>query len=691
MKIETAREETVSNLPTAKKFSITASAKAFQILSSGIYENKKEAIVRELSCNAYDSHVQAGMADTPFVVHLPTMFEPFFSVEDFGVGLSEEEVYNVYTTYFESTKTDSNDVIGALGLGSKSPFSYTDSFTITACKDGTMAVFNASIGSSGEPEVVKMYDRPWVGSNGVKVEVSIAERDTHAFHTAASEVFSWFKVKPSLNKELFYSVSEDVLESLEKYGYHIGEKDSSASRAKVLMGNVAYDLHLADIKFTLGEPLDRFLDHLSRLSSKLYLTVPIGDADVAASRETLSLDERTKENLAKHIDKIRENFKDTVEQKVKTYSTIVEAYNSLTPFERSFVMEVEVGGYTLTQYQKQRHITAAATFNDVEAPSLDMAFYLASSRRGRSGPRIRRDTVIDRSTAFGTANKATVVINNCERKQGFGNALQDTSLTLPANVFAIVDKKSTLTPELKTFLDNTFMNAWEVVYASSFWDGKLSAQRNSSGGLAKEVVKCRHIRAGRTKVGYGRVDFSVEDASKWAYLDFTNSECHRVLGQLCFGADLYTLMRELGLDGVVMCQGNNTSKIKRNVADNLEDLVLSTTSRQDVVNLCLKEASSGLMHLDSRRVLEGWEGFVDSCRRPLPRPKCTELAAYKITTAVERGALMESINGRNKTFSASLEALKRKSKILNKMLQGSLDDATLIELKDYIRLIGKGE
>ena len=48
------------------QFSIEASAKAFMILSDGLYSNKILAVIRELSTNAYDSHVDAGRR----VIHL---------------------------------------------------------------------------------------------------------------------------------------------------------------------------------------------------------------------------------------------------------------------------------------------------------------------------------------------------------------------------------------------------------------------------------------------------------------------------------------------------------------------------------------------------------------------------------------------------------------------------------------------
>jgi len=81
-------------------FSIKESAKAFSILSSSLYSKKIKAIIRELSCNARDSRIAAGLPQD-FYVHLPTRMEPEFWVKDEGLGLSNSEVMNLYTTYFE--------------------------------------------------------------------------------------------------------------------------------------------------------------------------------------------------------------------------------------------------------------------------------------------------------------------------------------------------------------------------------------------------------------------------------------------------------------------------------------------------------------------------------------------------------------------------------------------------------------
>jgi len=122
--IEEGRKATIStsNSNSVGTFRIKESAKAFSILSSSLYQNPIRSIIRELGCNARDAHVAAKNPE-PWVLSLPTALSPEFAVKDNGTGLSHDEVMQIYTTYFESTKTNSNDFVGALGLGSKSPFS----------------------------------------------------------------------------------------------------------------------------------------------------------------------------------------------------------------------------------------------------------------------------------------------------------------------------------------------------------------------------------------------------------------------------------------------------------------------------------------------------------------------------------------------------------------------------------------
>ena len=129
------------NLGGETSFTIENSPFAFKILSESLYSHKIQSVIRELSTNAADEHVSSGKGDIPFDVHVPTGFEPYFSIRDYGAGLSEADATTLYTTFFKSTKRNDNAVTGCLGLGSKSPFAVTDSFTIESFNGGIRTVY----------------------------------------------------------------------------------------------------------------------------------------------------------------------------------------------------------------------------------------------------------------------------------------------------------------------------------------------------------------------------------------------------------------------------------------------------------------------------------------------------------------------------------------------------------------------
>ena len=301
MKLDVEVNEIVlSNVGTTGEFRIRNSAKAFKILSDGLYSNKIRAIIRELSCNALDSHVGAGKAEVPFEVHLPTALEPWFSVRDFGMGLDGDQVTNIYTTYFESTKTDSNDYIGALGLGSKSPFSYTENFTVTAIKAGKKRIYSAFINDMGVPSIAEMREELTDEGNGVEVKFSVTDRyDYNSFRYESDYVFKWFKFKPKITGVAFEHSSPNYKEQNIVPGVSV-LADSTNSIA--LMGNIAYPLG------KISEPEKHFGDLANLLNCGLVIEFGIGELDFAASREELSYIPLTIKNIKRKLEELNANL-----------------------------------------------------------------------------------------------------------------------------------------------------------------------------------------------------------------------------------------------------------------------------------------------------------------------------------------------------------------------------------------------
>lgn len=278
-----------------KSFTIQASAKAFKILSQGLYSNPHLAIVRELSANAFDSHVAAGNTDKKFDVHLPNYMEPYLSFRDYGVGLSKEDVDSIYTSYFTSTKTQSNDMVGCLGLGSKTPFSYTDSFSVTSFFNGKKYSYTAFINEQGFPAINLMNEEDTTEPNGMLIYIPVKTQDFSLFYAAATTAYNHYKVKPNITGySIVFSNRKPVLEN-EDFALYAVSNSYVPKTYSVIMGNIAYPIDWGQLKNQNTKLIGNY---------SLLIKVDIGEVEVTASRESLEYSKTTKQSLESKLLKI---------------------------------------------------------------------------------------------------------------------------------------------------------------------------------------------------------------------------------------------------------------------------------------------------------------------------------------------------------------------------------------------------
>lgn len=295
MKQHTAEFDVIrgDNVTTDQQFTIKASARAFEILSSGLYSNKILAIVRELSCNAYDSHVSSGKQNVPIEVKLPSAIDSTFYVRDYGTGLSHEQVTSLYTTYFDSTKTDSNDFIGALGLGSKSPFSYTNSFIVESRFNGEYRIYSCFKNELNLPSINLLSTADTTEENGLTISLTVQQKDFEAFRTAAKTAFMYFNPVPVIINQSDFEPYY-VKHTLSGSNWKMREAEYSAfyRGPRVIQGFISYPIDYDRIGDSVLSKKAQAL-----VSTNLDLYVNIGDVDIAASREALSYDQFTIDKL----------------------------------------------------------------------------------------------------------------------------------------------------------------------------------------------------------------------------------------------------------------------------------------------------------------------------------------------------------------------------------------------------------
>lgn len=122
-----------------------ASAQHQIIALSKMYTDPITACVREYVANARDTHVDAGIPNATIEIHCPTQAEPWFSITDFGMGMSEEHARRYAVGYGDSPKRKKADSLdpapgqaGSFGYGFKVGLAVGNQIDFTTVHNGKL-------------------------------------------------------------------------------------------------------------------------------------------------------------------------------------------------------------------------------------------------------------------------------------------------------------------------------------------------------------------------------------------------------------------------------------------------------------------------------------------------------------------------------------------------------------------------
>jgi hypothetical protein len=245
---------------------------------TGLYKDEELACIREYATNAWDSHVEAGVSK-PIEVTLPGPFGGQFSVRDYGVGLSVDDLEKIYSQYGESTKRDTDEQTGNLGFGCKSALAYQPMFTLRSVKNGVKVQATVSRNEDGTASIKVTDTRAIDEPNGV--EVVIPTKASNNFGRKAKQFFSFWPKGTVLidgrepDRIDGQWVTDDMVMTSGLYTDYI------------VMGNVPYPL-----------------DSNKKISSKIpygksvVAFVPMGSVVFTPSREALKDVELTRKTIA---------------------------------------------------------------------------------------------------------------------------------------------------------------------------------------------------------------------------------------------------------------------------------------------------------------------------------------------------------------------------------------------------------
>jgi hypothetical protein len=300
------------------------------------YSDPELACVREYSTNAWDAHVEAGQK-RPIEVTTPTRDKPYLTIKDYGIGLDREAIVNIYSRYGTSTKRETNDQNGMLGLGCKSALAYSDQFTVIGVKNGIRTTVLVGRDEDGGASQTIVDERETTEHNGVTVQ--IPAKQSNSFKEKAERLFAfWPKGQVLLNGAHVEPIGKgagskaDPDEGTFWLDDHVLlTKNEYAGRDLIVMGNVPYPL------YDDAQPLFEEGRRSYRYSSDGFNAVcfvPIGTVNFAPSREMLMDTKRTKDALDKLRAHIKAKRDEAVIKQVAEAKTAKEAQDTLRTGQR---------------------------------------------------------------------------------------------------------------------------------------------------------------------------------------------------------------------------------------------------------------------------------------------------------------------------------------------------------------------
>lgn len=281
------------------EFGISNSAEFFNILSSTLYKDQILAVVREVLCNAWDAHIEAGCTDRPVQV---TLDSDKFTIKDFGKGIHHDDMGLIYGTYGNSTKKNDGKQTGGFGLGCKAPFAYTDHFEVTSCHAGTKTIYNLSKSSAqaqGKPGIIPIASFP-SDESGLTVSIRIKPTDRNRFSDLIKRIVHNGDMNMTLNGEQLDVLGFDT----SKGNYLVllsGNTLDNETRIMVRYGNVIYPIDNAK---EIQQQYARIVTYLNSLNKsyhnyQIIFQAPPHSISVTPSRESLSMQEHTVNTLNK--------------------------------------------------------------------------------------------------------------------------------------------------------------------------------------------------------------------------------------------------------------------------------------------------------------------------------------------------------------------------------------------------------
>lgn len=312
------------------KLSENAQSMVFQLFTKNVYSNPIGTIVREITSNCFDSHVEAGV-NAPVIIKKSFDSETnmhYISFIDFGVGMSPDRVENIYGVYFESTKRLNNEQIGGFGIGGKTPLAYKrptgigegeydNSFYVITIHNSKKYYYCIFEGAES-PEISLLHEETTTEKNGTEIRIPVLSKDIDTFQKEMVRQLYYFEniIFEGFDEER--STNEKILNNqyqIFKANNFLYRGDQYSRSIHVCLGRVAYPIDFA----ALG-----LYEYDFRIPVALNFNV--GELNVTVSRESLDYNENNIKKIKDKLELVKAELESLLMKQYENIVTLKDYY-----------------------------------------------------------------------------------------------------------------------------------------------------------------------------------------------------------------------------------------------------------------------------------------------------------------------------------------------------------------------------
>ena len=341
----------VGQRSTTRSFGVSDDPMLMSMLSTGFYQNPLRTMIQEVMFNAWDAHRMGNCQHRPIDIYINDTTG--LIIRDYGPGIepgeNDDNMHDIYCMYGGSTKRGQKNQTGGFGLGSKSPFAYTESFTVTSHFGGMKNMYlisRVSDSNGGKPGMTSLVRVPTT-ETGLMVTVPLKAGHMERAYGYVKDILFLSGIKAMIHNA---DEPDEFVDSLTlPAGSYMVDDEYQGGNVWAVYGGVRYQI-------PKNEEYSQEYEFMKLLADRKDIFVGFAPDTLTPlpNREGLNMGDKSKETVKGTFERCTEKFQATFQPAAKEALKHLFEFHKARGVQAHFAF-IKVGNFGFSENAQNIH------------------------------------------------------------------------------------------------------------------------------------------------------------------------------------------------------------------------------------------------------------------------------------------------------------------------------------------------